>query len=890
LAFTLTGQVTPVDCMDHPAHRPRFFLNHLTTMLAVVLLGTALGGWAFNDARHRERDRDEAELVRRINMRHLLTNMMVSRYEDALYGLASLFRLERNVTPEEFARTAQRFQERWPGVQALEWVPFVTADQREAWETVLRQNYPGHKFEITERDSRGQLSRAGQRPSYLPVSYIEPFAGNEPALGYDLLTGPTRADLDRARTGGKPALTCQVRLVQDKLGVIMAVPVLGSLPAGPPKAPPKFLGFVQAVFRTSDLLEQTRAVHPDSIVDMFFIDASEQDPARRILYYRPADNAAPHDSAPSEAEFRRDAIRDLPVPIGGRDWHVLYRPRAGWLAEQATVLPWIRFAGVLAITALLALFINTLWQRTNRIEQIVQERTRQLRASEARFQDILDHSPALIFLKDLEGRYLLCNQPFADLCQRPQGDILGKRDAELFPAAHARLYRENDAKVMAAGRPMEFEESAVTSAGPRTSIVHKFPLLDEQGRTYALCGIASDITDRKAAEEQKLLLERQLLESQKLESLGVLAGGIAHDFNNILTAILGNASLAGMELPEGHKVRHQLRQIEHASRRAADLCAQMLAYAGKAAFITAPVNLTSLVRDTAALLEVTVGKRARLELQTANGLPSVLGDVTQLRQIVMNLVINASDAIGDRPGGVITVATVCRDLPAEFFQQAVLAPALPAGRYVSLEVRDNGSGMPPEVLARIFEPFFTTKFSGRGLGLAAVLGIIQSHKGALFVESTTGHGTAFRFFLPAGTTEASASSPPFGTTATLVSLRGTVLLVDDEQAVRHVAAHALASIGLKTIEASDGQAALQIYQGQAVSIDLVLLDLMMPGLTGEETLRRLRRINPAVRVIVMSGYSEGETMQRCATLEVTGYLPKPFEIAELVARLRPHLV
>ncbi|MES1167797.1 MAG: ATP-binding protein, partial [Oleiharenicola lentus] len=310
------------------------------------------------------------------------------------------------------------------------------------------------------------------------------------------------------------------------------------------------------------------------------------------------------------------------------------------------------------------------------------------------------------------------------------------------PAAEAALYRQHDLEVIARGQPVQFEERATRPDGSIvTSLVDKFLLLDDAGRPYALCGIATDITDRKAGEEQKLQLERRLLESQKLESLGVLAGGIAHDFNNILTAILGNASLVNLELPADHLVRPQLRQIEQAARRASDLCAQMLAYAGKTAFITTPVSLSTLVRETTALLEVTVGRRARLELQVTPDLPAVLGDATQLRQIVMNLVINAADAIGERTGGIIVIQTSVHDLTAEYLAGAVQSPSLAAGRYVGLQVSDNGSGMNPEVLARIFEPFFTTKFSGRGLGLAAAVGIVQSHHGALFVESTPGQGT-----------------------------------------------------------------------------------------------------------------------------------------------------
>jgi CheY-like chemotaxis protein/two-component sensor histidine kinase len=313
----------------------------------------------------------------------------------------------------------------------------------------------------------------------------------------------------------------------------------------------------------------------------------------------------------------------------------------------------------------------------------------------------------------------------------------------------------------------------------------------------------------------------------------------------------------------------------------------MLAYAGRASFITAPVSLSRLVRDTAALLEVSVSKRVRLELQVDDALPAVMGDATQLRQIVMNLVINAADAMGERTDGRVVVRTFVRELSADHLRTANQSPKLASGRYVGLEVSDNGSGMPPEVLARIFEPFFTTKFSGRGLGLAAVLGIVQSHDGALFVESAPGRGSTFTLFLPATVAQATSSATPFA--ATPGSLRGTVLVVDDEDAVRLVAREALAALGLTAFDAADGPAAIAFVRDHRGPLDLVLLDLTMPGLAGDETLRHLRQIRPDLRAIIMSGYSEAETMQRCASLGVACYLPKPFDVAALTVKLQPLL-
>ncbi|MDQ5977531.1 MAG: two-component system, cell cycle sensor histidine kinase and response regulator CckA, partial [Verrucomicrobiota bacterium] len=670
---------------------------------------------------------------------------------------------------------------------------------------------------------------------------------------------------------------------QSESGVVFVLPYWRQEVAGS-----SVEGFLQGVFLVQTMLAQSHQLTTNEALDTYYFDVS--DGAKpQLLYANLAGEEPLRQTAPTLALPPTEDLADLntTLMLGGRTWKMVVRQNAGWAESNRSSLPGVVLGAGLAITALLALFVNNLLQRTAQIEQIVQERTRQLRASEARLQAILDHSPALIFLKDLEGRFLLCNQAFCDYSRRSHQEIIGHKDEDFVTAKQVQHYREMDAQVLAAGRPVEFESKSGEESDGSVYLSHRFPLFDEQGKPYAICGISTDITDRQAAAEHKRQLERKLLEAQKLESLGVLAGGIAHDFNNILTSILGNASLAALDLPENHKVRRQLAQIERASQRAADLCSQMLAYAGRATVLTAPVNLSELIRDTAALLEISVGKRVRLDLQLDGQAPAVLGDATQLRQIVMNLVINAADAMDQRTDGVVSVRTFTRELTAAFFEEAIQSPQRPAGLYLGLEVSDNGSGMPPEVLARIFEPFFTTKFSGRGLGLAAVLGIVQSHGGALFVESASNRGTTFRLFLPATQARAADTAAPFAPIPG--SLRGTVLIVDDEESVRLVGQQALTMLGVTALTADDGTAALELLCHHTGPLDLVLLDLTMPGLSGEETLRRLRENRPDLKVVIMSGYSEGEIMQRCADLGIAGYLPKPFDVATLTTRVKPLL-
>jgi signal transduction histidine kinase/ActR/RegA family two-component response regulator len=393
-------------------------------------------------------------------------------------------------------------------------------------------------------------------------------------------------------------------------------------------------------------------------------------------------------------------------------------------------------------------------------------------------------------------------------------------------------------------------------------------------------GLALSNRARHRAEAARRELERGMLELQKLESLGLLAGGLAHDFNNLLGVIQGNAELARRRLGTGDPAAAALARIETASSRAADLCRQMLAYAGKGRFITAPLDLGALVAEMADLLGATVARTAVLDLDLAPGLPPVEGDATQLRQVVMNLITNASDALGGAPG-TIRVSTALRWCRADAPAAPGCAP-LPAGRHLELAVSDTGCGMDQATIARVFEPFFTTKATGRGLGLAAVQGIVRGHHGAIAIDSQPGGGTTFRVLLPPSERPIPAGEPPRARGA----LSGRVLVVDDEAPLRDLAREMLAGLAVETLEASDGLAAVEVFLAERRRIDLVLLDLTMPRLGGVETLRRLRAIDPAVRAVVTSGYTAQEIGLRFGDGPPDGFLHKPYTQEALAAAVQ----
>jgi len=480
----------------------------------------------------------------------------------------------------------------------------------------------------------------------------------------------------------------------------------------------------------------------------------------------------------------------------------------------------------------------------------------------------------------------MVNQSRHPLMGRPFADFLNSEDRGVFLGRYRALFHRPAGKILEAR--IQCTQAPAFYAQLEGAIL-EMPLSGPREQEAPLLMLAvTDITARKAAEEQRLLMEQQMRQTQKLESLGVLAGGIAHDFNNLLTIILGNASLALDELPAISSARDSLRAIEKTALRAAELCRQMLAYSGQGRFIIETVQLNELICEMAALFKSSLPNKALLNLNLANTLLPLRGDPSQIRQVVMNLVINASEALGDR-GGVVMISTGVMKCCADDLEGSYREERLTEGMYVWLEVADTGCGMDIETQQRVFEPFFTTKFTGRGLGLSAVLGIVRGHQGALQVTSAPGRGTTFKVLFPAAPPQGPQAPPPTLAPSGGWQGMGTVLLVDDEDSVRTVGVRMLERIGFRTLVASDGREALELYSARQKEIVLVLLDLTMPYMDGEETLQRLQRLNPQVRVVMTSGYSEDEAVQRFTSQRQCGFLQKPYTLEALTQCLRAAL-
>jgi CheY-like chemotaxis protein len=368
-----------------------------------------------------------------------------------------------------------------------------------------------------------------------------------------------------------------------------------------------------------------------------------------------------------------------------------------------------------------------------------------------------------------------------------------------------------------------------------------------------------------------------LRELQKLDSIRVLAGGIAHDFNNLLTGVLGSASLIQETLEPNHPASELLTGIIQTSEQLAHLTRQMLAYAGKGRFVLEAVDLSAMVREMRELLRPSIPNEVTLHLDLGKDLPAVEADRSQVQQLLMNLVINAGEAIGNHDG-LITVRTRSRTVNDRYIRTHPETADLSPGEYVVLEVRDTGCGMDADTKARIFDPFFSTKFSGRGLGLAAVAGIVRGHKGAIIVSSHPGKGTILDVLLPAMARPAISALEP----APDVTPKGVVVVIDDEPIVRQIARMALERKGYLVLEADEGLTALHIFKRHPGQLDLAILDLNMPGMSGEETLPELRKIRPDVKILISSGYTDSDSMTVFQGQQISGFLAKPYTSAKLV--------
>jgi two-component system cell cycle sensor histidine kinase/response regulator CckA len=518
-----------------------------------------------------------------------------------------------------------------------------------------------------------------------------------------------------------------------------------------------------------------------------------------------------------------------------------------------------------------------------------EEALRRLRQSEERYRALTETTSDAVAELDAEGRLVFASGSLAQ--------VLGYTPGELVGTTPFGLIHPDDVETLAERFLSRVSESRPRGKGQVFRVRHRngswrwlrgggINIETASGETR-LVAVFSDVTEQIELEEARRKLDERVQEMQKLESLGVMAGGVAHDFNNLLTPILGDASLALMELPQGSAVRRRIERIQRAAHHAATLTHQLLDYAGIGSLDLEPVDVSKLVREMGELLQSAVSKHADLVYELADDLPAVRADPRLLSQVVVNLLTNASEAVDARPGGGgrIAVRSGSAEFRSERLAQMVLGEEVSPGRHVFFEVEDAGCGMDADMRARIFDPFFTTKFTGRGLGLAAVLGIVRKHRGAIEIESEPGRGTRIRVLCPATAGEETAR-PAARRELDAWESSGTVLVADDDDGARAILQETLARAGFRVLEAGDGREAVETFRRHADAIRLVLLDRTMPVASGEEALDAIRRISPQVPIVLVSGYSRESAASQLANDEHSAFLQKPFPPETLIEKVR----
>jgi PAS domain S-box-containing protein len=693
------------------------------------------------------------------------------------------------------------------------------------------------------------------------IRIVVPREGNEPALGKDLHNHPNeivRTALSRAVNSNDICRTTPIDLLQGGKGIAT---YLGVRDAGG-----GIIGFINGVFRIDKLVES--CLSEESLRQRFRFRLLEEN-GEVVISHGPDQGVV---AWPHSVEVK--------VRIIDRHWTLMIASSEALLAQNSTLAIKFMQPGGILLVILVSFLVRLLLLRHKAVKE-----------SELSFRTLFNSGPVGLSVSTFSGKSIMWNDIMTRITGYTLNDLKNKNLADIYadPEDREELLRELEVKDRVQNHVLKMKRKDGSQFYASLTMVP----LSFKGDTILLTAVL-DITERRKLEEERLNLERQVQQAQKLESLGVLAGGIAHDFNNILMTIIGNADLVLQDLPFHVPTRNNIKEIEKAARRAAGLAKQILAYSGKGKFVVETICLNEFFDEMAHLLEVSISKRTKLQYNFTENLPVFEGDPTQVRQIILNLITNASEAIGEEDG-TIYLTTGLMECDSHFLDTDNAAnpvgidDPLPPGPYVFLEVVDTGCGMDADTQIKIFDPFFTTKFTGRGLGMAAVLGIIRGHRGVIKIKSEVGKGTTFRILLPVSTDAVIKEKKPKPKRELLPDDwhgSGTILIVDDEDSICAVGRKMLERLGFAVLTAGDGIEALAVFEKHSAEINCVLLDLTMPRMDGEQTFKELRLIYSDLKIILCSGYDEQEATRHFTGMGLAGFLQKPYQFKVLKQKLR----
>ncbi len=780
----------------------------------------------------------------------LITAGVVAMASVSRQAEASRIRVATQVTAEQLR---QRL-EAW--IDARQGMVTLVGDR---WDSVYRDNPNAYRAEASRLlHFYPGLQALNWVDGDRIIRIIVPEAGNEPALNKNLRNHPSKhvwEALERAERTKKPTRTPVLALLQGGQGfaTYYAVCTARACPAG----------FINGVFRIDRLVDTCLAeshLRSNFVLDLFDAQGSS-------VYRQRGERSVGASAVAARVEVR----------VVDRSWTLQLAPSQTYLAASYSALPTVVVGVGGALAAAIAWL---LWLLIGRHRAVL--------TSEHRYRSLFAAAgDGILLVRD--GRFADCNETACRLFGQTRDELLGQAPWHVSPAFQPDG-RESESAATAflasakADRPVSFEWVHQRKDGTPFEAEVSLTDLALLGEGHLLA-IVRDISPRKRFAREQLELRDQRMKAQKLESLGILAGGIAHDFNNIVQVIRGNAELAMSRLSEPAEASRLLVEVDKAAARAAELCRQLLAYSGRGRFEVTALDFGELVQDMATMLEVAAPKKVRLVIEPAVGVPWVEADATQMRQIVMNLITNAAESIGAQPGEVrvaVDVVAVAAPIVASAFQ----APPPSPGSYVRLRVTDTGAGMDQATLARLWEPFFTTKFTGRGLGLSALLGIVRAHRGGVIVTSEVGGGSCFEVLLPAIARGAHQVAVASAGLEHSVSSTGLVLLADDEPSVALVGRQVLEALGYDVVVAADGREALAVFHLHMAHLTHAIVDLTMPYLGGDEVYREIRRHRPLLPVVICSGYDESDTAASRSGDPASAFLQKPYLISDLRAALQ----
>lgn len=792
--------------------------------------------------------------------------------EDLLRGVRGLASSGPELDRDRFRAYLGAFdlQVRFPGLLGVTYGVPVPEEDRERLLAKLAREYPERRAAIHPGWGEGEACIA---------ILGEPEGLNARAIGFNTFSAPDqRASLVAARDSGDLVASPPMKVAQapeSGPGLVLRLAVYRpGAPQDTSEARRRaFMGYGNAVFLLGDLAEGASARAGEDGLTLRLADITH--PGKPVPFFaggqgRPSSWWHLFGSRPME---ERRTLR-----IGGRIWELHFTSGPGFLQGGEVGLPWLVGGAGLLIALLLGSLVDSIARTGERARMLATRMTDQLRRSESRLRAITQVMPDVILVLDDEGRYLEIHTGETFRLVAPESRLLGRTVPEVLPQAVSARVMATIRKALDQGGVHPCEYSVETPQGLLHFEARVAPMTREATERPCVIWVARDVTERRIQEEA----QRQ---AQRLEGLGLLAGGIAHDFNNLLAAIQGYLSLERMDLEVGADPTQHLDRMEASIQRAADLARQLLAYSGRGTSQVEPLDLNRVVEEMSELLSVSRAKKVALDVQLAPGLPRILADRSQLQQVVMNLVTNAGEAIGEGTG-TVTLRTGTCVLEAGEIERRLPGQGLAPGAFVQLCVQDDGSGIPPEVLTRIFDPFFTTKLTGRGLGLSAIRGILRAHRAGVEIHSIPGRGTTFLLYFPILADDPTGSGAPGPEATAAVPLSGAVLLADDEPTLRETSRTMVERLGLTVLEAADGQEAWDLFQAHREDLQWVILDLTMPRMGGLEVYQRIRAGHPSLPVLLCSGYSREAIPEPTDPSEPTAFLQKPFRYAQLTSALQ----